>query len=48
MTKEQKLKLMKNRLNMLDGTPKNIKSGGVVKALTREIRNLEKQIKFSK
>lgn len=44
MTTEQKLALMKNRLNMLKDTPKNIKCGGVVKALKREIRNLEGQI----
>ena len=44
MTKEQKLELMKNRLNNLEGTPKNIKCPGVTKALRREIRNLEQSI----
>lgn len=44
MNNSEKLALMKNRLKTLDGTNKNIKCGGVVKALKREIRNLEKQI----
>lgn len=42
MNKEQKLALMKNRLTTLEGTSKNVKCPGVVKALRREIRNLEK------
>ena len=41
MNREQKLALMKNRLVTLQGTPKNVKCPGVVKALKREIRNLE-------
>ena len=48
MTNEQRLAIMKNKLNMLEGTPKNIKCGGVVRALKREIRNLEDQISSSK
>ena len=42
MTKEQKLNLMKDRYNRLAGTPKNIKSGGVLRKLARNIRNLER------
>lgn len=42
MTREQKLALMKDRYNKLDGSPKNIKAGGVVRKLRRQIRNLEK------
>lgn len=41
MNKEQKLALMKNRLATLQGTPKNTKSGGCVRKLKRQIRNLE-------
>lgn len=42
MTKEAKLMLLKNRLNTLEGSIKNIKSGGVVRKLKRQIRNMEK------
>ena len=42
VTKEQILALKRDRLNKLAGTPKNIKSGGVVRKLTRTIRNLNK------
>ena len=41
MNREQKLALMKNRLATLQGTVKNTKCPGVVRALKREIRNLE-------
>lgn len=41
MTKEQILTQKKARLALLEGTPKNIKSGGVVRKLKRQIRNLE-------
>ena len=41
MTKEQKLAIMKNRLSVLEGTPKNIKSGGCVRKLKRQIRRME-------
>lgn len=41
MNKKQKLALMKNRLATLQGTPKNVKSGGCVRKLKRQIRNLE-------
>lgn len=40
----EKLNLMKNRLNTLEKNPKNIKSGGCVRALRREIRTLEAKI----
>lgn len=42
MSREQKLALMKNRLTSLQGSPKNVKCPGVVRALRREIRNLER------
>lgn len=42
MTNEQVLALKKNRLQTLESNSKNLKSGGVVKRLRREIRNLEK------
>lgn len=42
MTNEQILARKKNRLQILESNGKNIKSGGVVKRLRREIRNLEK------
>ena len=42
MNKVDKVNLMKNRLNTLEKNPKNVKSGGCVRALKREIRNLEK------
>lgn len=41
MSREQKLALMKNRLTTLQGRQKNTKCPGVVRALKREIRNLE-------
>lgn len=42
MNKSDKLALMKDRYNKLNGSPKNIKSSGVVNKLARRIRNLEK------
>ena len=44
MRKDQKLAIMKDRLNTLEKSVKNIKCGGVVRALRREVRNLEKEI----
>ena len=41
ITKEQKLAMLKDRLKKLNGSPKNIKCGGVVRKLSRQIRNLE-------
>lgn len=41
MTKEQTLAIKKNRLATLENTPKNLKSGGCVRKLKRQIRNLE-------
>lgn len=41
MTIDQKLALMKNRLVVLEGNGKNIKSPGVVRKLQRQIRNIE-------
>lgn len=42
MNREQKLALMKNRLATLQNSPKNVKSGGCVRKLKRQIRNIEK------
>ena len=44
MKKTEKLNLMKNRLNTLEKNPKNLKCGGTVRALRREVRNLEREI----
>lgn len=44
MQKEDMLKIKKERLNRLNNSGKNIKSSGVVKKLTRQIRSLEKEI----
>lgn len=44
MKTTDKVNLMKHRLNTLEKNPKNVKSGGCVRALRREIRNLEKTI----
>lgn len=41
MTEANKLALMKNRLVVLEGNGKNIKSPGVVRKLQRQICNLE-------
>lgn len=42
MSKQEKLALVKDRYNRLMGTPKNIKSGGVLRKLIRQIRNMER------
>lgn len=42
MTKEQKLALMKDRLAKLSGSPKNVKCGGCIKKLKRQVRNMER------
>lgn len=42
MEKEIKLVIMKNRMANLQANGKNIKSPGVVRKLTRQIRNIEK------
>ena len=44
MNKQDKLNLMKMRLAKLKSSPKNTKCPGVVRALEREIRNLERVI----
>lgn len=41
MTNTDKLALMKNRLVVLEGNGKNIKSPGVVRKLQRQIHNIE-------
>lgn len=41
MTREQKLALLKNRLITLESNPKNIKSGGCLRKLRRQINNME-------
>ena len=42
MTKVEKLALMKDRLAKLENNGKNVKCGGVVQRLRRQIRNAEK------
>lgn len=44
MTINEKLALKRDRLNKLANNPKDIKAGGVVRRLKREIRNLEKLV----
>lgn len=45
MTNKDKLSAKKNRLNTLKNRGnKNIKCPGVIKKLTREIRNLEQEV----
>lgn len=39
MTKEQKVAILKDRYNKLNNSPKNIKCPGVVRKLTRQLRN---------
>ena len=42
MTKEDKIALLKNRINTLENRGnKNIKAGGVLKKLHRQLRNAE-------
>jgi hypothetical protein len=43
MNKQDVLNLKKDRLQKLESNNKNVKSGGVVRRLKREIRGLEKQ-----
>ena len=40
MTTEEKKALMIERLKKLENSPKNVKSGGVVRHLRRRIRNM--------
>lgn len=42
LTKEEKLAIAKDRFKKLNGSPKNIKCGGVLRKLVRQIRNMEK------
>lgn len=42
MTNNEKLALMKDRLARLQVSPKNIKCGGVVRKLRRQIANMER------
>ena len=42
MDTRAKVVIMKDRLQKLENSNKNIKSGGVVKKLKRQIRNLDK------
>ena len=41
MTKEDKLARMENRLSVLKGNPKNVKCPGVIRKLSRQIRNMK-------
>ena len=42
MTNNEKLALMKDRLAKLQVSPKNIKCGGVVRKLKRQINRMER------
>lgn len=39
MTQEQKIAILKDRYNKLSNSPKNIKCPGVLRKLTRQLRN---------
>ena len=41
MTRENKIMILKGRINKLRENNKNIDSNGVLKKLTRQLRNLE-------
>lgn len=41
MTSTERLNLMKDRLGRLQNSPKNIKCPGVVRKLSRQVRNME-------
>lgn len=41
MTNTEKIALLENKISKLDGSPKNIKSPGVVRKLKRQLRNLK-------
>lgn len=41
MTKEDKLARMENRLSVLKENPKNVKCPGVLRKLSRQIRNMK-------
>lgn len=42
MTREARLALKQDRLKRLENSNKNVKCGGVVRRLKREVRNLSK------
>ena len=42
MNKEQKIALMKNRIATMEQNGKNIKAPGALRALKRELRNIQK------
>ena len=41
MTKDQKVALLKERVNKLENRPQNAKCPGVLKKLRRQLRNME-------
>lgn len=43
MTKEYKVISLENRIQRLSASEKNIKSGGVLRKCTRQLRNLKNQ-----
>jgi hypothetical protein len=44
ITTEQRIAILKDKLTKLENSSKNVKCPGVVKKLTRQIRNLEKTL----
>lgn len=44
ITVEQKLAIMKDKLNRLENSSKNIKCPGVLRKLNRQVRNLERSL----
>lgn len=44
MSSNEKYNLMKDRINKLENRSQNIKSGGVLRKLRRQIRNMEQTL----
>ncbi len=44
ITKEQKLAILKDKVNRLENSIKNTKCPGVLRKLHRQVRNLEKSL----
>ena len=42
MTTKEKIAILKNRINLLENRPQNVKCGGVLRKLRRQLRNAKK------
>ena len=45
MTTQDKIAILKDKINRLENSPKDIKCPGVLQKLHRQLRNLEKSLK---